>query len=105
MIESIRIVVGSRNNALVASKNDELGYAIHFLFDDTSLSEAPEKLIGLFLKDETEARAVKTVCSALDNLFNKYGYDKTDKEYLDLPEWDNVVGSASKAILIIQSQK
>ncbi len=83
-------------------ENDELDYAVHFLFDDTCLSESPEDLIGILLKNEDEAHAIKTVCSAIDDLFLKYGCDKSDKEYINYPEWNNVVISACKAISIIK---
>lgn len=83
-------------------ENDELGYAIHFLFDDTNLSETPEELIGYCLSNESEARAVKAVCSALNDLFDKYGYGKTDEEYISFAEWGDVIGAANKAIDIIK---
>jgi hypothetical protein len=81
---------------------DELDYAVHFFFDDTNLSETPEELIGYCLSNESEAHAVKAVCSALQYLFDKYGFEKTDEEYICCSEWDKVVDAANKAVDIIK---
>ncbi len=83
---------------------DEFDYAVHFLFDDTQLSSNPESAIGYFLKNKIEAQAVKLVCDELDSIFNKYGYDHTDDEYINFVEWHSVIKSASKALLIIQAK-
>ncbi len=83
-------------------ENDELDYAVHFLFDDTNLSETPEELIGYCLSDANEAHAVKAVCSTLNDLFDRYGYDKTDEEYISFSEWGDVIDAANKAVDIIK---
>ena len=82
-------------------ENDELDYAVHFLFDDTKLSSNPESLIGIFLKNKIEAQAVKSVCEELDKIFKKYGYDRSDKEYINFSEWPKVIKSASKAFSLL----
>jgi hypothetical protein len=83
---------------------DELDYAIHFLFDDTELASDSESTIGFILKDKIEAQAVKSVCDELDKIFDKYGLDKTDEEYISLVEWKTVIESASKALKILQAE-
>lgn len=83
---------------------DELDYAIHFLFDDTELSSNPESTIGYFLKDKIEAQAVKSVCDELDSIFDKYGYEHTDDEYINFTEWHKVIESAAKALMILQAE-
>ena len=79
-------------------ENDELDYAVHFLFDDTQLSESPESMIGFCLRNKLEAKAVNLVCREISNIFDKYGYDKSDKEYIDYPEWQGVIESAKSAL-------
>ena len=65
---------------------DELNYTIHFLYDDTGLAENASDWIGLVLRDEIEARSVENVVSALDLVFDKYGTELSDKEYLEKKE-------------------
>ena len=82
-------------------QHDELDYAVHFFFDDTLLSAEPEKLIGFCLKDAVESSAVKDVCEKLSTVFQKYGKQLSDAEYIELPEWGSVIDSASRAHRII----
>lgn len=84
----------------VATDGD-LDYAIHFLFDDTKLSDEPTKCIGWFLWDEREANAVFNVTVALDKLLNLYGVDLKDGDYISKPEWGEVVVAARKAIEVL----
>ncbi len=84
---------------------DEFDLSVHFLFDDTKLATDPESTVGSFLKDEIEAQAVKTVCHELNSIFDKYGYNLTDEEYINLVEWPKVIESASKALLIVRGEE
>lgn len=74
-----------------------LDYSVHFLFDDTSLATFPEKCVGWFLKDVGEAKLVFEVTQALNNIFMKYGTELEDREYIQLPEWLDVVQKAKVA--------
>lgn len=74
-----------------------LDYSVHFLFDDTSLSTSPEKCIGWFLKDECEAKLVFEVSQKLSDIFMKYGTELEDRDYIQLPEWVDVVRKAKFA--------
>ncbi|WP_062269771.1 SCO4402 family protein [Endozoicomonas arenosclerae] len=76
---------------------DELDNSIHFLFDDTQLATDPNSCIGWFLKNEIEAELVGILCLELDTIFKKYGTELTDEEYINLPEWKNVLDAADKA--------
>ena len=82
---------------------DELGYAVHFFYDDTVLSHDPSSLIGSFLLDGEEVVAVTHVIAALDVIFAKYGLDLPDAAYIEKPEWASVLVAASKALEIIQT--
>jgi len=79
-------------------ENDELDYVVHFLFDDTQLGTNPESLIGYILKDDVEVEAIKSICYELDSIFEKYGYDLSDDDYINLPEWTNVIKKAENAL-------
>lgn len=77
---------------------DEFDYAVHFLFDDTSLASEPERLIGYCLRDEEEAEAIKVVCRAIDAVLQKHGSALTDAEYIQVPEWRAVIDGARSAL-------
>ena len=83
---------------------DELNYTVHFLYDDTGLAENASDWIGLVLKDEKEARSVANVVSALDVIFDKYGTELSDKEYLEKKEWLWVVSASKDALSILLSK-
>ena len=55
-------------------------------------------MIGFCLKNKLEAKAVNLVCRELSNIFDKYGYNKNDTEYIDYPEWQVVIESAKSAL-------
>jgi hypothetical protein len=74
-----------------------LDYAIHFLFDDTSLADEPEKLIGYILANQKEVELIRGVTAALDKLLFELGTDKSDTEYLSSPLWNEVVKASKKA--------
>ncbi|WP_313599726.1 SCO4402 family protein [Pseudomonas sp.] len=83
---------------------DELNYTIHFLYDDTGLAENASDWIGLVLRDEIEARSVENVVSALDVVFDKYGTELSEKEYLEKKEWLWVVNASKDALSILLSK-
>ncbi len=76
---------------------DNLDLTIHFLFDDTPLAKNADSTIGIFLYDESEAVLVARVVKELGALFDKYGTQLSDAEYLSKPEWQTVVSSAKQA--------
>ncbi|WP_426993450.1 SCO4402 family protein [Methylomonas sp. CM2] len=76
---------------------DEFDLAVHFLFDDTTLSSESESWIGLCLKNKEEAFKVKRVCDAIEVIFEKYGTLLSDREYVALPEWEIVLSAAMDA--------
>ena len=84
----------------VGIEYDELDYSVHFLFDDTQLSENPESMVGYCLNNEQEVKAISLVCRSLDQLFGKYGYDKSDEEYISCPEWQYVIDAAREALSV-----
>lgn len=78
-------------------QHDEFDYAVHFLYDDSSLAEAPERAIGLFVKDQHEVHLIKAVISALDQVFDALGMECTDEQYISSPLWAEVLRTASEA--------
>ncbi len=83
--------------------HDELDYVIHFLYDDTDLGSNPSALIGWILKGEEEVNVIINLIDQLNHLFEKYGTQLTDKEYLETAEWKNVVQAAKVAEHIINN--
>jgi len=74
---------------------------IHYLYDDTQVATDPYDWIGAVLRDEREAEAMVPVGRAIDRLLDELGKDKTDKEYIESPLWDDVVRAARAAFAII----
>jgi hypothetical protein len=81
---------------------DCFDYAVHFLFDDTALADAPEKTIGWILEDEQEMQAVSKVIHAIDEVLNKLGTELTDEQYINSPEWQQVIEAAKSALPILK---
>lgn len=78
---------------------------VHFLFDDTDLATDAQSCIGYFVRDEDEAQAITALCKTLDDIFDKYGTELTDAEYIVLPEWDNVISQAKFALDTVNNNK
>lgn len=78
-------------------EHDEFDYVVHFLFDDTELSSNAKSLVGYLLKNEHEANLVQNLCQKIEDIFDKYGTDLSDSEYINCPEWDEIVSAAKKA--------
>jgi hypothetical protein len=82
---------------------DEFDAAVHFLYDDTSpsLAENPQAQVGYILKSEAEAEKIAALVKTIDAIFDKYGLDLTDAEYIAVPEWQSVVAAARDARSVI----
>lgn len=76
-------------------------FAFDFVYDDTSLVENPKGAIGLFLKNEREAQAIEAVLHAIEQVFQATGIGVTDQEYINSPEWTNVLETVSHALQTI----
>lgn len=81
---------------------DPLDYIVHFLFDDTSLSDEPGRALGYFLNNQEEVRAVSRVVSALDRVLDVHGTEQPDEFYLKQPEWQAVASTARKAYELLR---
>lgn len=81
--------------------HDELDYAIHFLYDDTDLANDTESMVGWILTGKDEVNAITNLVNILDALFDKYGTELTDKEYLIKDEWGGVIKAAKFAETIL----
>lgn len=85
--------------------HDELDYAIHFLYDDTDLADDPESMIGWVLTGKDESDVIASLVSALNAVFDKYGTELADKEYIAKKEWVSVIDAAKKAEKILSNSK
>jgi len=82
---------------------DDFDMSVHYLYDHTTVALEPLEWIGLVLKNEHEAELVGEVGQALERLFAALGTEKTDKEYIESPLWDDVVEAAKRAHAAIDS--
>lgn len=80
--------------------HDELDYAIHFLYDDTKLARDPVSTVGWLLKSAEEVDLISKLIEKIDFVLDKYGCDLTDREYLEKPEWDDVIQAAKKSLVM-----
>jgi len=85
------------NNNLPNGRHDTFDQRIHFLYDDNLYADDINAEIGDTIKNENEAKVVSDVIYEIDTIFKIYGKNLTDKEYINLPEWKNVLSSARKA--------
>lgn len=84
---------------------DSFDEVVHFLYDDTVLAENPNAAIGLIIENEKEVCLIQAVCSAIDELFEVLGLDKSDREYINSDEWETVVSAASCALDVMENQR
>ncbi len=78
-------------------------FAFDFVYDDTSLVENPKGAIGLFLKNEREAQAIEAVLHAIERVFQATGIGVADQEYINSPEWTNVLETVFHALQTINN--
>jgi len=76
---------------------DEFDYTVHFLYDDTDISENADDYIGSIFLDKKEADSVRNIVEKIDIIFDKYGLELSDEEYIEKPEWNDVIEAAQKA--------
>ncbi len=76
---------------------------MHFYYDDTDLSQAPEECIGWFLRDQSEADAVRKVVNALEAVSADIGTSESDADYVNASGWPRVVGAAQALLEIMNT--
>jgi hypothetical protein len=77
---------------------DDFTLNIHILYDDTRVLEVPDETVGDVLRSPAEAAAMAPLAQRIDALFERYGTDLSDQEYLDTPEWPAIVRAAQTAL-------
>ncbi|WP_244933197.1 SCO4402 family protein [Micromonospora tulbaghiae] len=77
---------------------DEFTHRIHILYDDTQVLEDPDAAIGIYLRSQEEADALRGLAQALDSLFDECGTELPDEAYLRAPGWPAVVEAANRAL-------
>lgn len=73
---------------------------IDFLYDYTLLAQDPVQQIGWIIKNTSEAHAISKITKQIDRLLEIYGDDLTSQEYIEKPEWADVVKAAQTAKLV-----
>jgi len=81
---------------------DCFSYLLNFFFDDTSLARSREHSVRKIVKTDEEWHSVKRVTDAVDKVHKKVGSDAPDEEYLDAPEWEDVVEGAKAALATLE---
>jgi hypothetical protein len=76
---------------------DSFDEVIHALFDDSNFDDGTRSSIGALLFEEGEADRITEVMNLIDRLFDKYGKELSDGEYMDKPEWPAIMTSAQIA--------
>lgn len=82
---------------------DGFDFSIHFLYDDTELAENPKNEISWILKNTHEAKAISNLTQQIDYIFNIYGKELSDKEYIEKPEWQGVIKAAQDALQVFNT--
>ena len=83
---------------------DDLEQTLDIIYSDTDLDENPDAYIDDILKNNAEARAVEKLVSKLTVIAKKYGQGLSDLEYIEKPEWQDVLASAKEAYEMIREQ-
>ena len=81
-------------------KYDPFDLIIHHFFDDTSLADNPESMIGVTIYNQEEITILKPLINLLDNLLNQYKFTYAH-EYLVTKEWSNIAKEAKKVLIIL----
>lgn len=97
-----RVWVNSEPDGSVV--HDEFDYAVHFLYDDTALADDVRSTIGWILRDDSEAQFIEALTICIDGVFEKYGTELSDAQYITLPEWQSVVAAAKAALVVISER-
>ncbi|MFC3454244.1 hypothetical protein ACFOSH_32825 [Amycolatopsis speibonae] len=69
--------------------------------DDLQMREFPHGAVGDVLRNTREADAFGPLNEALQNLFDKFGTELSDREYLNLAEWIPVVTEAKELLAVL----
>ena len=85
-------------------EEDCFDFSVHFIFDETTLCENSSEYIGVLLYDEKEAEVVKQVADSIGIIFEKYGTELSDMEYIGLDEWSEVLRSSRNALRLINKE-
>lgn len=85
-----------------SGEHDCFDYIIHFLYDQADFDEDSEAIIGLFVKNEEELIGIMKVIESLEKLFEILGTNASDSDYINSPQWKNVIINAKKALKILE---
>lgn len=78
---------------------DDLDMNIHILYDDCRVLPSPERAAPQILYS-SEIPALRSVSDALGPILHELG-DSPDTEYINNPQWANVLHAASVAVAIM----
>ncbi|MFJ5643694.1 hypothetical protein [Streptomyces sp. NPDC093223] len=80
---------------------DDFTLNVNILYDDTLVLDDPAATLGRILSSQQEVAVLTVLASAVDDLLEREGANRSDAEYLASPLWSAVVASASAAYRIL----
>ena len=86
----------------VWGKCASFGDVVHNIYDDTGVGVDLEGSIGTVLYDQEEADSLRQVTSRIDLMFNKYGGQLSDKDFIAKPEWPEIVDAAANCLALFE---
>lgn len=97
-IRAALVLLSDDAPALTPSGSDprwpDLSAAIHWLVDDTWWDHGdPAEDVGVILRSETEAAAIRQVVEAIVGVHDRQGAQAPDSAWYGGPEWQQVVGT------------
>jgi hypothetical protein len=79
-----------------------MDFVIHFLYDDTGFNDDTEGMVGIALVNHDEANHVRNLINALDIIWDKYGMEMSDEEFINCPKWPQVIEAANQLLTLIK---
>ena len=77
-----------------------LDFVIHFLYDDTALSEDASREVGWFLRSEEEAVRIREIVAAMDMFFEEYGTYLKEAHWLQDWRWLDLMAAISRFLAV-----
>lgn len=78
----------------------DFDFVIHFLYDDTPLSEDASRAVGWFLRSEEEAARIREIVAAMDVFFEEFGTDLKEAHWLQDWRWLDLMAAISRFLAV-----
>ena len=78
----------------------DLDFVIHFLYDDTALSEDASREVGWFLRGDEEAARIREIVAAMDVFFEEFGTYLKEAHWLQDWRWLDLMAAISRFLAV-----